>query len=136
MKNNAAVPAAGNLGKAVIRLENLRFNARHGVLPQERVVGGDYCVNIALEAPADRIYAAIAADCLDATVNYAEVYEVVRREMQQPCQLLEHLCGRLLQSLLEAFPVVSAVSVSVRKDAPPIPGIECDGCSVSLRAER
>ena len=56
--------------------------------------------------------------------------------MQQPCQLLEHLCGRLLQGILVAFPVVRAASVSVRKDVPPIPGIDCDGCSVTLSAER
>lgn len=136
MKTDYPVPAANCLGKAVIRLENLRFDARHGVLPQERKIGGHYTVNVVLELLAADIYPAIAEDRLESTVNYAEVYDVVRREMQQPCQLLEHLCGRLLQGILVAFPVVRAASVSVRKDVPPIPGIDCDGCSVTLSAER
>ena len=136
MKTDFHVPSASTLGKAVIRLESLRFDACHGVLPQERTVGGHYTVDVVLELQADDIYPAIAEDRLESTVNYAEVYDVIRREMQQPCQLLEHLCGRLLQGILVAFPVVRAASVSVRKDVPPIPGIDCDGCSVTLSAER
>ena len=136
MKTDYPVPAANCLGKAVIRLENLRFDAHHGVLPQERRTGGHYTVNVVLELQADDIYPAIAEDRLEHTVNYAEVYEVVRGEMQPPCQLLEHLCGRLLQAILVAFPIVRAASVSVRKDVPPIPGIDGDGCSVTLSAER
>ena len=124
------------LKDVTIRLENMRLNAHHGVMPQERIVGGHYTVDVVLELQADDIYPAIAEDRLESTVNYAEVYDVVRREMQQPCQLLEHLCGRLLQGILVAFPVVRAASVSVRKDVPPIPGIDCDGCSVTLSAER
>ena len=124
------------LKDVTIRLENMRLNAHHGVMPQERIVGGHYTVDVVLELQADDIYPAIAEDRLESTVNYAEVYDVIRREMQQPCQLLEHLCGRLLQGILVAFPVVRAASVSVRKDVPPIPGIDCDGCSVTLSAER
>ena len=133
---NEPVPPAEKLGKATIALENLRFDARHGALPQERTVGGHYTVNATLEVEPQAIYAAIAGDDLAATVNYAEVYDVIRREMQQPHQLLEHLCGRLLQEIMGNFPTVCAATVSVRKDAPPIPGIDGDGCSVSLSAVR
>ena len=62
------------LEKQTIRLRQMEFYAQHGVLPQERVVGGRYMVDVALDVRLDE--AALLHDCLEGTVNYAEVYEV------------------------------------------------------------
>lgn len=116
-----------------IRLEGLRFYAFHGVLEQERRVGGDYTLDLILTlSDAD---AAIFQDDLSGTVNYAEVYELVKREMATPSALLEHVAGRILAALFEAFPKVAAATVKLRKDNPPM-GATCDGCSVVLTAKR
>ena len=45
----------------------MRFYAYHGVLPQERCVGGDYEVNVRLEV--EKAAAAVWADSLARTVN-------------------------------------------------------------------
>lgn len=122
-----------------IRLEGLRFYAYHGVLPQERKVGGRYTVDLVLTLPAPvadaATVAAIAADDLAGTVNYAEVYAVVRREMETPSYLLEHVAGRILHAVFDAFPLVEKASVTLRKDTPPM-GAACNGCAVTLTAQR
>ena len=107
----------------------MAFYAYHGVLPQERAVGGEYWVDLTLY-PAD-ISAAVQGDRLDGTINYAEAYEIVRREMAQPSALLEHVCGRIAQALFAAFPALLRIEVEVCKVNPPI-GAACHGASVKL----
>lgn len=116
-----------------IRLEALRFYAYHGVLQQERNVGGFYTLDLCLTL--SDASSAIADDTLAGTVNYAEVYELVRSEMATPSALLEHVAGRILTAVFERFPLVASAVVSVRKDNPPM-GADCAGCTVTLSAER
>lgn len=116
-----------------IRLEALRFYAYHGVLQQERNVGGFYTLDLCLTL--SDASSAIADDKLAGTVNYAEVYELVRSEMATPSALLEHVAGRILTAVFERFPLVASAVVSVRKDNPPM-GADCAGCTVTLSAER
>ena len=107
------------LSDAQITLRGLTFFAFHGVLPEERQQGNRFVVDLVLEADISR---AVCTDNLDDTVNYAEVYEVVRREMVVPSQLLEHVCGRIATALLDAFAPLQRVRVSVTKRNPPIEG--------------
>ena len=116
-----------------ISLSNLEFYAFHGVLPQERVVGGSYLVDIALEvkvAPS-----AYNNDELDGTVNYATVYEVIKSEMQVPSKLLEHVAMRIARRLLDELPLASSAEISLTKVNPPM-GASCKGASVMLCLSR
>lgn len=116
-----------------IQLQQLRFYAFHGVLPHERVVGGHYTVDLHLHlSDATR---AIENDDLAGTVNYAEVHDVVKREMDIPSALLEHVAGRILRAVFEAFPLVASATIVLRKDTPPM-NADCAGCAVRLTAER
>ena len=117
------------LTQTTIRLRRMAFYAYHGVLPQERTVGGEYWVDLTLYP--DDIGAAVQDDRLDGTVNYAEAYEIVRREMAQPSALLEHVGGRIAQALFAAFPALLRIEVEVCKANPPI-GAACEGASVKL----
>ena len=112
-----------------IYLNGLKFYAYHGVLPQERTVGGEYWVDLTLYH--DNIGAAVQDARLDGTVHYAEAYEIVRREMAQPSALLEHVGGRIAQALFAAFPALLRIEVEVCKANPPI-GAACEGASVKL----
>jgi dihydroneopterin aldolase len=105
------------LTKAQIELRGLVFFAYHGVLPAERERGNTFVVDLALDADVER---AVYTDDLHDTVNYAEVYEVVKREMDVPSFLLEHVCGRIATALLDTFPALSCVCVEVVKKNPPI----------------
>ena len=117
-----------------ISLSDIRFHAYHGVLPQERQIGGDYSLTLRLQLEADP--AAVERDELSGTVDYAAVYDVAREEMQIPSQLLEHVCGRIARRVLRDFERVQAVSVSLTKMAPPIPGMTSAGATVELTLSR
>lgn len=102
---------------STIELGNLTFYAYHGVLAEERLLGNTFTVDLILEAD---ISHAIATDELSGTINYAEVYEWVKHEMNIPSQLLEHLCGRIGHALLNHFSTLQRVQVRVTKQNPPI----------------
>ena len=117
-----------------IQLHNLEFYAYHGLLPQERVVGGHYRVDVELSlTPPLR---ALTEDVIDDTVNYAEVYALIRQQMDQPVNLLEHLAHRITEGLYAQFPQIQAVKLSVTKVTPPISGIACEGASFCLQSVR
>ena len=115
-----------------ILLHDMRFYAYHGVMEQERRVGGEYLVSLSVEADLSR---AVISDSVDDTVNYAALYEVVAREMAQPSQLLEHVAGRIGSCVLEAFPLVEALSVRITKCNPPM-GADSKGASVEIKMKR
>ena len=121
------------LQSSVITLRRLRFYAYHGVMPQERQVGGHYEVSLRLSLGS--IDDAVFADQLRATVNYAEVYETVKAVMAVPSELIEHVAGRILQAVFVRFRKVKEAEVTVTKSMPPM-GADCDGVSVTLKAKQ
>ena len=116
------------IDSGTITLSGLRFHAYHGVMAQERKVGAIYSVTLRLWADISR---AAVSDQLADTLNYAEVYEAVKREMAVPSQLLEHVAYRIGKAVCEAFPMVYALDVSVTKLNPPM-GADCEGAMVQL----
>ena len=54
---------------STIELQGLTFHAHHGVLPEERLLGNTFIVDLTLIAD---ISHAIATDELCGTINYAE----------------------------------------------------------------
>ena len=103
-----------------ITLDNLRFHARHGVMDQERMVGNTFVVALRLDYPFEE---AMLTDNLEATLNYAEVYEVVKAEMCVPSRLLEHVAGRIRNALLQRFPEITGGYIRIEKTRAPIAGI-------------
>lgn len=118
---------------SLIELRGMCFFARHGVLPEERLLGNTFVVDVVMEAD---IRQAIVSDDLGATVNYAEAYEIIRQEMDIPSQLLEHVCGRIAAALLGRFGELQRVRVCVAKRNPPIAGADCKESAVSLTCGR
>ena len=119
-----------------IRLNRLKFYAHHGVLPQENEIGASFEVNIILTLSDADAAQALHADRLEHTVNYAEVYKLVRREMQQPSLLIEHVAARLAKRVLHHFNLVRRVEVSVTKCTPPIPGFDGAGVTINYALDR
>lgn len=111
-----------------IRLNDVRFHAFHGVLPQEKTVGGDFVVSMRLGYDISR---AMESDDVADTLNYAEVYELVRREMSIPSNLLEHVAGRIVLAVLSAFPAVTSIDLELTKENPPM-GADCKGAGVEI----
>jgi len=110
--------------KSFIQIDNMRFYAYHGVMPQEQKVGNQFSVSVLIEAD---IELATQNDSLDDTISYADVAEVVSSEMSVPSLLLEHVAGRIYRALMARFQSISSLEVSVYKYNPP-------GCGETERA--
>lgn len=120
------------MDRSQILLKDLKIFAYHGVLPQERVVGAYYILNITLDTDFSQ---AMDTDELDATVSYADVFEVVKAEMAVPSRLLEHVAGRITNALFTRFPAVTAIHLEIIKENPPM-GADCRGAGVSVTLQR
>jgi dihydroneopterin aldolase len=102
-----------------IDLNGMKFYACHGVSPQETLVGNDFTVDISYTFAAET---ALESDELHDTVNYAEVYGIVKAEMERPSRLLEHVAGRIFHALRAAFPQLTRLKVKLSKLNPPVGG--------------
>ena len=108
------------------------FFARHGVHPEEHVLGGKFTVDVYLELD---FATAIATDEIEKTANYETVYTVVRELVNQPHKLLESLAHKIAVKLLEAFAPVREVKIKVTKHQPPLEGL-CERTFVDYALSR
>ncbi|MCG6187881.1 dihydroneopterin aldolase [Maribellus maritimus] len=112
----------------IIEIERMQFYAFHGHYKTERVVGNNFEVYLRFET--DCSTAAIS-DNLNDTTNYQEVYNLVKKEMQNTSHLLEHVAQRILNSLFKNFPEIKNAQVKISKINPPMGG-EIEKVSVTL----
>ena len=105
----------------------------HGVLPEEREKGQPFITDVELSVDLTR---AAATDDLSATVDYGSVARHVVNVVEgEPCQLIETVADRVAQKLLDEFPVVRSVRVTVHKPEAPV-GVAIRDVSVTLERSR
>lgn len=115
-----------------VYLENCRFKSNHGVFDEEKIIGGEFVVDLIVSA---NFESSILEDDLDGTVNYAELYQLVASEMSTPSKLLEHLAGRIMKSIFNRFPTVNSIQIKVCKTHPPIVG-EIGAVCIEIKENR
>jgi dihydroneopterin aldolase len=115
----------------LISLEGMEFYAYHGCFEEEKVIGTKFTVNLYLLAPTTE---AETSDDLNKTVNYQEVYRLVREEMGKTSNLLEHVGRRILDAIKKDFPQVESADVKISKMNPPLGG-KMKSVSVSLSTD-
>ena len=111
-----------------IFLNGLRFHAFHGVMPQERLTGNDYWVDLKISYPLDD---AVISDDVADTLNYAAVYEIVSQEMKVPSNLVERVAYRIADRLFRKFTTIKELEIKVAKCNPPM-GADGEGAGVEL----
>lgn len=116
------------LNESYIYINDLRFHAFHGVMPQERLTGNDYSVDLRVGYD---VSSAMLSDDVNDTVNYATLYEIVRQEMSVPSQLVERVAYRIADRISRRYPDVTRMDVRVTKLNPPL-GADCHGAGVEL----
>jgi 7,8-dihydroneopterin aldolase/epimerase/oxygenase len=104
----------------IIKIEGMEFLAFHGVLPEEQRTGNKFIVDIELETD---FSAAAASDDLEGTVDYSNVYELVKKEMKIPSKLIEHVGKRIYDSVKANHINIVKLAVTVKKLRPPVSGI-------------
>ncbi len=105
-----------------LSLIGMRFLAYHGVLPHEKVDTQPFEVDVILHAD---LADAAERDTLDATIDYAEIFDLVRGLVEgRSHNLIEAMAGSIASAVLAATDqrLVDGVEVRVRKPDAPIDG--------------
>jgi dihydroneopterin aldolase len=117
-------------GKVI--LEGLEFHAYHGVYAHERSSGNKFELDVAVETEfGDSAF----HDDLSGTVNYEDIYALIKDEMSKPSKLLERVGHSIAERILKTFPQVNSVQISISKFNPPIGGV-CRKASVLIGKRR
>jgi dihydroneopterin aldolase len=107
-------------GEDILRIRGMRFFAYQGAYPEEKSLGGQLLVDLALRGD---FSIENTDDNISRTVNLAEVYDCIEDLIiESKYNLIETLAEKIADIILERFDI-SEVTVTVRKEAPPIPGI-------------
>ncbi len=101
-----------------VELKQLHFFAYHGLYAEERKTGNEFEVNLFVSyLPASGMITGISD-----TVNYVQLYELLKSEMQKPRDLLETFVMEVSEIIHLSFPKIKKIEMAVTKLHPPIPG--------------
>jgi dihydroneopterin aldolase len=104
-----------------ITLSNMVFYGYHGDLPEESTLGQRFIIDVVLTLD---IAQAAATDHLNQTVDYTRVYAICRETVEKDrFKLIEALAAHVIDRILEACPIVDAVTITIKKPSVPIAGI-------------
>ena len=103
-----------------IHLHNLKFYSFHGVHEEERILGNEYEVNADVQFHEQHA----EINSLSQTINYADVFEIIKIRMHIPTPLLETVVMDIGNSIYEKYNYVRLINISLKKIHPPIKGIE------------
>lgn len=115
-----------------VSLEGLEFHSYHGIYAHERSSGNKFEVDILVDT---EFSDAAFQDELSGTINYEDLYEIVKNEMAKPSKLLETVGHAIAGNTLDTFPEAVTVEVKISKFNPPIGGV-CRKASVVVRKSR
>lgn len=111
-----------------IVLDKVRIFAHHGVLPQERVTGAYFIIDVRIQTDFTH---AMETDELEGTISYADIYDILKQEMAVPSKLLEHVGGRIVKSIYSRYTNINKVYLRIIKENPPM-GADLAGAGIEI----
>lgn len=103
----------------LIEVNDIKIHAFHGCLDEEAKIGQEYIVDVSIKTDLKK---ASEKDELSGTIDYCEVYDIVKQEMSIRSKLIEAVGMRIANSIKEHWKNAEEVLVKVRKPRPPIHG--------------
>ena len=103
-------------GRFTIELNCIRFFGEHGMYEKEKKVGNEFEVDVSIVCKSPKKI----INSIEQTINYAEVYRIIREEFAQRKFLLETVAMQMADHLQQQFPEIETVKISIRKLHPPI----------------
>jgi len=103
----------------IIKVEGISVYAFHGCLEEEGKIGGNYIVDVTMNTDFSE---AAETDDLTKTIDYVDVYTIVKQEMAIRSKLIEHVGKRILDRLIAQFKTLKTCRVKITKINPPMNG--------------
>ena len=115
-------------------INGLVLHAYHGVMPHEGKVGQPFILDLVLDID---LADAAKSDKLADTVSYDAVVNVVTRTFTgKRCRLVEAAAGAVADAVLENFPRVRSLRITVRKPHAPVAAVFTDVGVTLVRTRR
>ena len=111
----------------VIKVNGIKCYAYHGCLKEESVIGGNYIVNVVIDAD---LTTAAKTDELKDTVDYVKINKIVQDQMSIRSKLIETVAQRILDAIKGTYEEAK-IRVEVVKVNPPMHG-QVENVSVEL----
>jgi 7,8-dihydroneopterin aldolase/epimerase/oxygenase len=103
-----------------IELKDVRFQAHHGLYKNESKTGNTYHIDLSVKFDEGDA----SFDALENTIDYVELYDIVRRRMQSTTHLIEKLCKGIIEQIKLQYPFVKEITISIYKIQAPIENFE------------
>lgn len=100
-----------------IILKDIKLFGFHGVHPLENSCGTDFIINIVIGIDNNQ-----PVKTLSDTIDYAAVYDVMKKVFSIPEQLLEVVAEKIFIAIAQNFPLAAEIDISILKSNPPIEG--------------
>jgi 7,8-dihydroneopterin aldolase/epimerase/oxygenase len=115
-------------------INGLVLHAYHGVMPHEGKVGQPFILDLVLDID---LAAAAKSDKLADTVSYDAVVNVVTRTFTgKHYRLVEAAAGAVADAVLQNFPPIQSLRITVRKPHAPVAAVFTDVGVTLVRARR
>jgi dihydroneopterin aldolase len=105
------------VGEMTIELKEVKFFGYHGVYLEEKKTGGEFEINLSVSFSPSKKIQSVAE-----TINYENLFELLKEEMKQPRELLETLTMEICERLQGKFPSINNITIEIVKLNPPIEG--------------
>ena len=115
-------------------VNGLVLHAYHGVMPHEGKVGQSFVIDLVLDID---LTDAAKSDKLADTVSYDAVVNVVDRAFTgKRYRLVEAAAGAVADAVLQNFPLIQAMRITVRKPHAPLAAVFADVGVTVIRTRR
>ena len=98
----------------------MEFFAHHGYYDDEITRGNKFVVDVNIDLDTSK---AGASDELEDALNYELIYELIKAEMADRSNLLEHAAQRMVDKIKFQFPEITSIELTVAKFNPPLKGL-------------
>jgi len=115
-----------------ISLKGITLNAPVGWYEKEREQGNNFEIDVSVWLETKN---AGKSDDLEQTVDYQALYDIVNEIMDRPAKLIEHKGHVIAETIIERYPLVETVKISISKINPPIQG-QCQRAVFELEVGR
>lgn len=102
-----------------VALNGIRLFARHGFYEEEAILGNEFELDVVVTTLNQT-----TSDELQDTLDYQQIFTIVKEEMATRSDLLEHVLFRIKSSVISTFPYqVRGLYLSIKKMNPPLGGM-------------
>lgn len=104
--------------KTKVAIKGAEFFAYHGYYPEERMAGNYFIIDAEVSLKSFDS----SDDNIKDTVNYEQLYDICRQEMDQTQKLLETVVLNIIEKIKSQHPTVVSAKVRLEKISPQLGG--------------